>query len=83
MLRLFHSLLVAGGIALAFGLVDGPAMASEAGDVTVADLEDLAAAIEDDAERKVLVSRLNTLIELKRSEAGLQEPAQGGVPPLR
>lgn len=76
MLKLLHCILVAGGIALAWGFVDGPAAASETGDVTVGDLEDLVAAIEDDAEREELVGRLNTLIELKKGEEGVLEPGQ-------
>jgi small conductance mechanosensitive channel len=36
----------------------------------------LVAAIEDDAERKELVGRLNTLIELKKGEEGVLEPGR-------
>ena len=76
MLKLLRCVLVTGVIALAFGFVPGLATANETGNVTVADLEDLVAAIEDDAEREELVSRLNTLIELKKSEEGVLEPGQ-------
>ncbi|MCK5623883.1 MAG: mechanosensitive ion channel, partial [Alphaproteobacteria bacterium] len=76
MLKLLRCVLVTGVIALALGFVPGLATANETGNVTVADLEDLVAAIEDDAEREELVSRLNTLIELKKSEEGVLEPGQ-------
>ncbi len=43
--------------------------------ITVAELEDLVAAIEDDGERAALVQRLRTLIELKKAEARAEQPA--------
>jgi small conductance mechanosensitive channel len=70
MLKLLQCVLVASGIALAWGVVDGHAAADEYGGVTVEDLEDLVAAIEDDTERTELVGRLNTLIELKKGGDG-------------
>jgi len=76
MLKLLRCILVTGVIALALGFVPGLATANETGNVTVADLEDLVAAIEDDAEREELVGRLNTLIELKKGEEGVLEPGQ-------
>ena len=76
MLKLMRCILLAGGMALVWGFVVGAAAASETGAVTVADLEDLVAAIEDDAEREELVGRLNTLIELKKGEEGVLEPGQ-------
>jgi small conductance mechanosensitive channel len=76
MLKLLRCVLVAGGIALAWTFAPGLATASETGGVTVEDLEDLVAAIEDDAEREELVGRLNTLIELKKGEERVLEPGQ-------
>ena len=76
MLKLLRCVLLAGGIALAGGFVVGTSGASEPGAVTAADLEDLVAAIEDDAEREKLVGRLNSLIELKKGEEKVLEPGQ-------
>ena len=82
MLKLLHCVLVAGGIALAWSFVGGLATASESGDTTVGDLEDLVAAIEDDTEREGLLGRLNTLIELKKGEKdvlGLGQETLGAI----
>ncbi len=76
MLRMLKLVLVAGGIVLAAGYLDGWAMAGEHGAVTAADLEDLVAVIEDDTEREELVRRLNTLIEVKRGEEAASEAEQ-------
>lgn len=73
MLKLFQCALLAGGIMLAWGCAGGTAMAAEPNSVTVEDLEDLAATIEDDAEREKLVNRLNALIELKKGAESVQE----------
>lgn len=79
MLKLLKCVLVAGGIALAWGVVGDDVKASEHAGVTVEDLEDLVATIEDDAERKLLVGRLNALIEIKKAEKEAQEPEQQTV----
>jgi len=79
MLRLLQCLLVAGGIALAWGVVDGDAVAEEHDAVTVEDLEDLVSTIENDAEREVLVGRLNALIELKKAERAALDPEEQTV----
>jgi small conductance mechanosensitive channel len=82
MLKLLQCVLVASGIALAWGVVDGRAVADEHGGVTVEDLEGLVAAIENDAERKALVGRLNALIELKKGEKvalDLEGPTLGAI----
>lgn len=76
MLKLLQCMLIAGGITLAWGGVDGGAMAEDPGGVTVEDLEDLVAAIEDDAEREQLVGRLNALIEIKKGESGALDPEE-------
>lgn len=74
MFRLLKLLLLAGGIALAVFQGFDPALAAEQDEVTVGELEDLVAAIENDAEREELISRLKTLIELKRREEASLEP---------
>ncbi len=79
MLKLLKCVLVAGGIALAWGVVDGGVKASEHVGVTVEDLEDLVVTIEDDAERKLLVGRLNALIEVKKAEKEALAPEQQTV----
>lgn len=84
MLKLFQCVLVTCGIVLAWGAVDGSALAAgpESVTVTADDLEDLVAAIEDEAEREKLVGRLNALIELKRGGESALEPQEqtlGGI----
>ena len=64
------------------GVVGSRAGALEANEhvgVTVEDLEDLVVTMEDDAERKLLVSRLNALIEVKKAEKEALAPEQQTV----
>ncbi|UCH73439.1 MAG: mechanosensitive ion channel [Rhodospirillales bacterium] len=59
-----------------------PAAEATAEAVTVADLEDLVATIEDDAQRQQLVNRLKTLIEVKKSEASATRAAEPSLAQL-
>lgn len=76
MIGLPRLLLLAGSVVIALGYHAVPALAEQHDPVTAADLEDLVAAIEDDAERAELVGRLKTLIEVKRGDAGDLEQEQ-------
>ncbi len=74
MMRFLHCAVLAAVLALVWMPIAASAADEAPGQVTTAELEDLVATIEDDGERQVLVQRLRTLIELKKAEAGAQEP---------
>jgi small conductance mechanosensitive channel len=73
-MRFLHCAVLAVALALVWVPNAAPATDGASEQITVGELEDLVAAIEDDGERQVLVQRLRTLIELKKAEAAAQEP---------
>lgn len=81
MVRLLRLLLLVGGLALPVIAAGQPAIAANDGEVTVGELEDLVAAIENDAERQELLSRLKTLIAVKKEQesAAASEETLGGI----
>lgn len=81
MVRLLRLLLLLGGLALPVVAGGQPAIAANEGEVTVGELEDLVAAIEDDTERQELLGRLKTLIALKKEQesATAAEETLGGI----
>jgi small-conductance mechanosensitive channel len=82
MLRLLRLLLLAGGLVLPIIAGGQPAVATGNAEVTTEELEDLVAAIEDDAERQELLTRLKTLIALKKSQetaSAANEQTLGGL----
>ncbi len=74
MSRFLHCAILAAALALVWLPDVAPAAETSPETVTVAELEDLVAAIEDEGEREALVMRLRTLIELKKAEVRAQEP---------
>lgn len=74
MMRFLNCAILAAALALVWMPVGAPAANDAPEQITIGELEDLVAAIEDEGERQVLVQRLRTLIELKKAEAGAQEP---------
>lgn len=73
-MRFLHCAVLAAALALVWMPIAASAADEAPGQITIAELEDLVAAIEDDGERQEFVQRLKTLIELKKAEAGAQEP---------
>jgi small conductance mechanosensitive channel len=74
MKRFLQCAILAAGLALVWVPMGVAAADAPNEHITVAELEDLVAAIEDDQERQQLVQRLRALIELKKAEAGAPEP---------
>ncbi|MDH3231722.1 MAG: hypothetical protein OEN55_18180, partial [Alphaproteobacteria bacterium] len=74
MMRFLHCAVLAVALALVWLPNAAPAAGTASEPVTIAEIEDLVSAIEDDGQRQELVQRLKTLIELKKAEASVQEP---------
>ncbi len=75
MIRFLHCAVLAAALAVVWLPAGAGAAEAPPPSVTVAELEDLVATLEDEGERQELVQRLRTLIELKRAEGQVQEPA--------
>lgn len=79
MSRFLRLTLAACFLALLTGALGTAARAADDQAVSVAELEDLVAAIEDDSEREQLLSRLKALIELKKGEEAPAEKTLGTI----
>lgn len=73
MSRFLYCALLAAVLALPWMPDTASAQQAVPPEITVAELEDLVDAIEDDGERQALVQRLRTLIEIKKAEAGVED----------
>ena len=74
MKRFLHCAILAAALVSVWMPAVAPAADESPQQISIAELEDLATAIEDDQERQELVGRLRALIELKKAEAASQEP---------